>query len=148
MSYKNIIGKFLTSASYIGLLLMFSYTSLFHKVIVSGDADFLTLFNILQATWSGFIVNIGLLLMLLIDFGYNKTYVPRWSLLLSIIAFGVLVLVYYFAGHARVAVNFNQPFNWPWLGMTLYSLFIIYLGTIKCLSLPHTETNSQIKETY
>ncbi len=148
MSIKSIIGKFLTSACYIGLLLMFSYTSFFYEVVVNSHIELLDMFNKVQGTWSGFIVNIGLLLMLLIDYSYNKCYVPRWSLVISILAFGILALVYFFAGHAEIATKYNQPFNWPWLGVLLYAFFTIYLVMVKWLSLPYDGENKTIMETY
>ena len=148
MNRKVAVGQVLVSICYIGLLLMFAYTSLFYEVMLKANQEFLPVFNGAQSTWSGFIVNIGLLLMLLIDYGYDKKIIPRWSLFLSIIAFGVIALVYYFASHTIHAEGFNPPFNWPWFGVLLYGMFIVYLMVIKYQSLTRVNNSQKIVESY
>lgn len=148
MNRKVAVGQVLVSICYIGLLLMFAYTSLFYEVMLKANQAFLPVFNGAQSTWSGFIVNIGLLLMLLIDYGYDKKFIPRWSLFLSVIAFGVIALVYCFAGHAVQAQGFNPPFNWPWFGVLLYGMFVVYLMVIKYQSLPRVNNSQKIVESY
>lgn len=148
MNCKVIVGQVLVSVCYIGLLLMFAYTSLFYEVIMKNNQAFLSVFNSAQSTWSGFIVNIGLLLMLLIDYGYDKKYIPRWALMLSILAFSIIALVYYFAGHETQVMTYNSPFNWPWFGMLLYGMFVVYLIVIKYCSLPHVNLVNKIAESY
>lgn len=148
MNRKVIVGQILVSICYIGLLLMFAYTSLFYEVMLKNNQAFLPVFNSAQSTWSSFIVNIGMLLMLLIDYGYDKKYIPRWALTLSVLAFGIIALVYYFAGHATQVLSYNAPFNWPWLVTLLYGTFVAYLMVIKYYSLPHIDSEKIIVETY
>ena len=136
-----VFGQILVSICYIGMLLMFAYTSLFYEILLKRDIPFLFVFNNAQSTWSGFIVNIGMLFMLLIDYGYDKKYIPRWALMVSVVAFLVVTLVYYFAGHANQAMNYQAPFNWPWLGTVLYGWFVAYMMVIKYCSLPDVNKN-------
>ena len=142
-----IVGRLLWATCYVGLLLMFAYTSLCDRVFLKGNVGFLEMYNIVQSTWSGFVVNVGLLLMLLVDYCYDKPNIPSKMLLLSILAFGILSLVFYFAGHTNVVHEFNRPFKWPWFGMLLYCVFVIYLMIVKFLSFPSVK-NNEIKETY
>lgn len=148
MNRKVVVGQVIVSICYIGLLLMFAFTSLFYEVMLKNSQTFLSVFNGAQSTWSGFIVNIGMLLMLLIDYGYDKKYIPRWALTLSVLAFGIIALVYYFAGHTTQALSYNAPFNWPWLGTLLYGTFVVYLMVIKYCSLPNVNSEKKIVETY
>lgn len=143
-----IIGRALMAVCYVGLLLMFAYTSLFNSVFVKGETDFLSAYNEVQSSWVSFVVNIGLLLMLLIDFVYDKTNIPRWLLVFSILTFGFLSLVFYFAGHAVMVSGYNRPFRWPWFGVVLYCVFVVYLMIVKYFSLPCVIINQEIKETY
>lgn len=146
MHKQIIVGRILTSICYVGLLMVFSFTSLFHEVILKGNQDFLPWFNSVQSTWPGYIVNIGLLLMLLIDYGCDKKSVPRWSLFLSILAFGAISLVFYFTKHADKVQSYNPPFNCPWLATVLYILFIVYLMFVKYSSFQFVDSTQRVKE--
>lgn len=148
MSGKVVAGQVIVSICYIGLLLMFAFTSLCFEVIVKDHQSFLPMFNHIQSTWSGLLVNIGMLVMLLIDYGYDKKYIPRWAVIFSVVIIGITLLVYYFAENAIQTKSYEPPFNWPWLGTVLYGTFIVYLIVIKFCSLPHINTQLNIKEDY
>lgn len=70
----------------------------------------------------GLLVNIGILVMLLIDYGYVKKDIPRWAATFSVVAIGITLFVYFFAGHTVQAEAYEPPFNWPWFGTMLYTL--------------------------
>ena len=46
---REYIGQGLISVCYVGLLLVFAYTSTFYEVIVVGKKCFLTVYNLSQA---------------------------------------------------------------------------------------------------
>ena len=122
---REYIGQGLISVCYVGLLLVFAYTSTFYEVIVVGKKCFLTVYNLSQASVYNFFVNIGLLLLLLVDYCYDKEFVPRWTLSFSVLAFGLLVGVHYLALKVERVASYQMPFNWPWLGLVIFLVFVL-----------------------
>lgn len=147
MSRKSI-WQFSLSVCYVGLLLVFAYTSVFYEVLVIGEKGFLSVYNGAQSSVSNFLVNCGLLLLLLVDYAYDKKVVPRWTLTFSVLAFVLLVGVHYLALKVDTITNYNAPFSWPWFGVLIFVVFIAYLVIVKLFSLPSTNNKVIVEEIY
>ena len=145
MNKQDIIGKTISTIAYIGLLLLFAH-SLFFKELIKESRDVIAVYNLLQSSWSSYITNIGLLFMLLIDYTINKRLVPRWILTGSVVMFGLLAVVYYFASLADDVQSFIKPLSSPYFGIIIYMFFIGYLLIIKYVSITDTITKDPIKK--
>ena len=74
--------------------------------------------------------------------------VSWWTLSFSVLAFGLLVGVHYLALKVERVASYQMPFNWPWLGLVIFLVFVLYLVIVKFLSLPNRNVKVPVQEVY
>lgn len=131
-----LLGKIAVALSYVGLLVFFTYTPLAVELI-SENRNLLSLYNATQSSYLSMLVNLGILLLMELDYVSGKKFVPRNAIIGTIIAVMVIAAI---CGLAFNATTYHRqlicPFGWQYLGMTLHLCFVLYLAYVKFASLP------------
>lgn len=150
MSNKDIkvFENAVTALSYVLLLVFFTYTPLAVE-LVSENSKVLSLYNATQSSYLSFLINVGLLLLMQLDYVTGKKFVSRWSIIGTLIAVMILAAI---CGFAFNATEYHKSligiFGWAYLGMTLHVAFICYLAYVKFESLSVKVSDLVAQESY
>lgn len=143
-----LIGKIAVALSYVGLLVFFTYTPLAVELI-SENRNFLSLYNSTQSSYLSMLVNLGLLLLMELDYVSGKKFVPRNAIIGTVVAVMVVVAI---CGLAFNATTYHRqfvcPFGWDYFGMVLHISFVAYLMYVKYASLPTKTAGMVAQEDY
>ena len=142
------ISSLLTAVAYIGLLLVFTFTMAFVE-LVKDNGSFVSVCNQIWGTRVGLFVNVGLLFMLILDYDQHKSKIPRSLAVSSLVMILWVIAIFSLSGNI-VAENSAKLASFlvtPWLTLTLFAVFAIYLIVVKYQSLT-INTDSVVKETY
>lgn len=151
MSKKTKIDgeKLVSAVTYVCLLAVFTYTPLLIALMTAG-VDFLPVYNKSQGSYVALFVNVGLLLMLFIDYIAGKRLIHKKHLI------GTLVAICGLIGVSALASNAcsNSPtvlasiLGWPFFGVLLHGVFLIYLMYVKYVSYPSLKMEARLQERY
>jgi len=147
---KNFECERLVSAvTYVCLLAVFTYTPLIIAFMTAG-VTFLPVYNASQGTYIALFVNVGLLLMLFIDYIAGRRMIHKKHLIGTLLAICLMIGV---SGLASNAGSENPIvlvciFGWPYFGVALHILFLIYLMYVKYVSYPSQKVVRTLQESY
>lgn len=147
---KRIDGEKLVSAvTYICLLAVFTYTPLLIALMTAG-VDFLPVYNSSQKSYVSLFVNVGLLLMLFIDYIAGKRLIHKKHLVGTLLAICVLIGVSALASNAcsENPTVLSWILGWPFFGVMMHGAFLIYLIYVKYVSYPSLKMEARLQERY
>lgn len=142
------VSSLFTAVAYVGLLLLFTFTIAFVE-LVKDNGSFVTVCNQVWGTRVGLFVNVGLLFMLILDYDQHKAKIPRWLAVSSLVMILLVIAVFSLSSNivAGNSAELVPLFANPWLTLSLFSVFAVYLAVVKYQSLI-TNTDSVVQESY
>lgn len=134
--------------AYIGLLVLFTYT----PVVLAGISENVSFWDSYvksQGSFLGLFVNIGLLLLLVIDYEPGQSMIPRKMLTGTIF---VIMLTVVIAGLAYNCRHRHIDLIWmldkSWFVLFLHVMFVICLISVKYITLDSCARDLRIKEKF
>ena len=147
---KRIDGEKLVSAvTYVCLLAVFTYTPLLIALMTTG-VEFLPVYNNSQGAYVALFVNVGLLLMLFIDYIAGKRLIHKKHLIGTLVAICGLIGVSALASNAcsESPIALAWILGWPFFGVVMHGAFLIYLMYVKYVSYPSQKMGARLQESY
>lgn len=134
--------------AYIGLLVLFTYT----PVVLVGlreDVSFWDSYIKSQSNFFSLFVNIGLLLLLVIDYEPGQSFAPKNLLFGTIIAIMLAVVIAGLAYNCQIRhLDLIWVFDKSWFVLLLHTLFILYLMRVKYMTLKSSERELQVEKKF
>lgn len=145
MSVKEDLGKAL---AYVGLLVLFTYTNIL-LAGVSENVAFWDSYVKSQGTFLGLFVNIGLLLLLVIDYEPGQSMMPKKMFIGTITAIMIAVAIAGLAYNCHKSkIDLIWMFDSPWFILALHIVFIVFMIVIKYVTLISSAKDLTIKKEF
>ena len=141
--------RLVSAVTYVCLLAVFTYTPLLIAFVTAG-VEFLPVYNASQGSYIALFVNVGLLLMLFIDYIAGKRLIHKKHQVGTLIAICGLIGVSALASNAESdnPTELAWILGWPFFGAALHMVFLIYLMYVKYVSYPSQKVVRTLQESY
>lgn len=141
--------RLVSAVAYVCLLAVFTYTPLLIAFVTAG-VEFLPVYNASQGSYIALFVNVGLLLMLFIDYIAGKRLIHKKHQIGTLIAICGLIGVSALASNAgsENPTELAWILGWPFFGVALHMVFLIYLMYVKYVSYTSQKVVRTLQESY